>query len=119
MTYEVTKKHQTNYPDPLTLEKGEQVIIDHEYDDENEWNNWVYCFKIDKSQEGWVPEHLIDRKFNHGIVRDSYTAKELSVDIGERLEGIKEMNGWIWVRRLSDDEEGWVPLKNLEISKSE
>ncbi|MFP4050795.1 MAG: SH3 domain-containing protein [Thermoplasmata archaeon] len=114
MKYKVIKEHKTNHPEPLKLEKGEQVIIDHKYDGPKDWPNWVYCTKIDKSQEGWVPEGIIDKKFNHGIITENYTAKELDIEVGEELEGIKELNGWLWCRKSSDDEEGWVPLDNLE-----
>jgi hypothetical protein len=62
MNYLVIKEHKSNYPEPITLEKGERILIG-----EKEWVNWRYCYKFDKSQEGWVTEQLINISNQYGI----------------------------------------------------
>lgn len=49
-----------------------------------------------------------------GIVLEDYTAKELDVNEGESLTGLKELNGWTWCVRTLDSAEGWVPNENLK-----
>ena len=42
-----------------------------------------------------------------------YTARELSVEEGQKVRVQKTLNGWAWCRVESSNEEGWVPLVNL------
>ncbi|MCC8148296.1 hypothetical protein [Akkermansia sp.] len=44
-----------------------------------------------------------------GSVLEDYSARELVVDRGEDIVKIKTLNGWTWVRRTNDGEEGWIP----------
>ncbi|MTI49881.1 MAG: ligand-binding protein SH3 [Firmicutes bacterium] len=116
MNYLVIKEHKSNYPKPITLEKGERILIGEKYEGEKEWVNWRYCYKLDKSQEGWVPEQLINISNQYGILKENYTAKELTIKTGEKVKGITELNGWIWCKD-ENGREGWIPklnLKNLE-----
>ena len=48
-----------------------------------------------------------------GIIIKQYTAKELNVNIGERLIGLEELNEWVWCEGR-DGEKGWVPKENLQ-----
>ena len=58
--------------------------------------------------EGIAPENLT-KIFNHeGIALSDYSAKELTVGKGMRVEIQKKMNGWSWCRTESG-EEGWLP----------
>lgn len=109
----VINSHRSDYPSPLTLKKGEMVVLDKVYEGAEDWPNWIFCKKLDGSNEGWVPEQLIERRENHGLVLEDYSANELNVDVGETLEAIKEMNGWVWCKKVKCDEMGWVPLKNV------
>jgi len=112
MTYIVTEQHETEYQNPIMLKIGEKVIIGEEFSgsgNEENWTNWVYCKKIDGSTEGWVPKQIIE--YNSEIIIQDYSAKELSVEKGMIIEGIKELNGWLWSRIKSTDETGWIPLK--------
>lgn len=108
MKYIVVKKHISNYPNPITLRKGEKVIVGKKYVGNENWSNWIYCFKLDKSQEGWVPEQILD----DNIIKEDYTANELNVDEGEILIGTKELNGWLFCCDKMGNE-GWVPKDNL------
>ena len=113
MKYIVIKRHKSNYPDPIILEKGEKVKLGQKYDGPEDWPNWLYCYKLDSSKEGWVPEQNIRKIGEYGIVKEDYTAKELNVEEGEQVEGKTELNGWIWCRRNKNCEEGWIPKSNL------
>ncbi|MDV2686430.1 hypothetical protein RYX56_18840 [Alkalihalophilus lindianensis] len=49
-----------------------------------------------------------------GLILEDYIAKELEVNVDEQLIKFKELNGWIWVKRLTNSEEGWVPKENVK-----
>ena len=112
--YIVIEKHETEYPNPITLTIGEKVIIgeEHEVTESENWENWIYCTKVDNSNAGWVPKQIIDNE-SERILRD-YSAKELTVEEGVILEGIEELNGWLLSKNKSTDEVGWVPMDNVK-----
>jgi len=112
MKYEVIENHRTEYPNPILLSQGEKVIIGEESD--QDWPNWVFCIKLDKSNSGWVPKQIIQYENDFGLVLENYSAKELDIDIGTKVEGIKKLNGWLWLKNMDTSEIGWVPLKKLE-----
>lgn len=113
MEYLVIKKHKSNYPNPINVRKGEKVLVGKEYEGEEDWVNWRYCYKTDKSQEGWIPEQLLNISSQHGVLKEDYTAKELTINKGKKVEGINELNGWVWCRD-SQGREGWIPKLNLK-----
>ncbi|MEH6979466.1 SH3 domain-containing protein, partial [Bacillus pseudomycoides] len=43
MKYVVIQSHASNYPEPISLEKGDQVRVGNVYSGPENWNNWVYC----------------------------------------------------------------------------
>lgn len=108
MKYKVIEKHISNYPNPITLKKGEKVLVGKKYQGSEFWPNWIYCFKLDKSQEGWVPEQILE----NDIVKEDYTANELNVKEEDIVFGIRELNGWIFCKDHLGNE-GWVPKENL------
>lgn len=114
MHYEVVKEHRSNYPQPITLVKGDSVIVGERYAGVEGWNNWVFCTKLDHSAQGWVPEQLLQRDGELGVLTADYTAKELNVDIGDEVVSSKELNGWMWCEKLGDHATGWVPKENLK-----
>ena len=96
MNYVVIKSHRTNYPNPISLVKGQLFIIGEKYKGPEKWDNWYFCTTVDQNSSGWVPAQIIQWKGTEGIAEEDYTAKELDVDEGEHLVGLKELNGWIW-----------------------
>ena len=118
MRYVVTEGHRTEYPNPIQLKQGEKVILGKTSEetvgetpyDEN-WTGWVFCAKPDGSNEGWVPDQIIRREGEHEYAVEDYSARELDVDEGAIMQGIKEMNGWLLGE--CDRETGWVPLDKL------
>ncbi|EOG8283785.1 SH3 domain-containing protein [Salmonella enterica subsp. enterica serovar Newport] len=114
-TFIATGLHRSEYPDPITFTKGTPVVIGEKYEGNENWINWYFC-TVSNHPGGWVPAQLIEQsdKPGYGIANDDYTAKELDVNEGERFQAIKHLNGWVWCRRLSDNEIGWVPAGILE-----
>jgi len=66
--------------------------------------NFIYVFEKLK--------HRIEKQ--KGIVKENYSAKELNINVGEKVIKIKELNGWGWVKRELNNEEGWLPLEILK-----
>jgi hypothetical protein len=110
MDYIVIENHRTEFPNPIILQKGEKVVLGKETDiDDEAGANWVYCKKLDDSNEGWVPKQIID----NATIIEEYHAKELNIDKGTVVEGIKELNTWLWCRNKNTDEVGWIPMRKL------
>lgn len=115
MNYIVIESYQSNYPYPIIIKKGMKVIVGDKYNGEENWDNWRYCSTLDNETQGWVPEQLLVIENEYGILLEDYTAKELNVEKGEIVKGIKELNGWLWCIRLLDKDEGWLPKEKLRI----
>ena len=114
MKYIVIKSHVSNYPDPIGLDEGDAVSIGEKYKGPENWDSWVYCSEEKYKRKGWVPEQIIRKNTGAtGIITEQYTAKELTVNSGEVLRGYRELNGWIWCKKI-DGEEGWLPKEILE-----
>jgi len=116
MTYVVIEPHETEYPNHLILKAGEKVIVGEEFcgkENEENWINWIYCKKIDDTSEGWVPKQIIE--YDNGIILQDYSAKELNVEKGMMIEGIEELNGWLWSRIKSTGETGWIPMEKIKL----
>lgn len=114
MNYIVIESYQTNYPNPIIIKKAMKVKVGDRYNVDGNWENWRYCYTIDNMNQGWVPEQFIDIENDHGIVLVDYTAKELNVEKDEIVKVVKELNGWLWCVRLSDNDEGWLPKEILK-----
>ncbi|GAB6010097.1 SH3 domain-containing protein [Dysgonomonas reticulitermitis] len=39
----------------------------------------------------------------------------MSVREGDILEGIEELNGWLWSENKKTHEMGWIPVKNIKL----
>ena len=110
MNYLVTKNYETEFTNPISLTAGEKVTIGEESSEQ--WLNWVYCTKNDHSNAGWVPKQIIN--YADETILEDYSAKEMNVKKGEIVEGLKELNGWLWAKNKATDEIGWIPLEVLE-----
>jgi hypothetical protein len=87
----VVAGYETRYPDPLTMNVGDELKIVKSRDDE--WPGWVFC-ESQTGKRGW--------------------AREVTVMEGEIVRIEKVESGWAWVTNMTDAT-GWVPLKNLKI----
>ena len=107
----VTTAHTSDYPDPISLTRGDTVTIGREDD---EYPGWVATTTAD-GNTGWAPKELldIDESGGRATARRDYTARELDTRIGQRLTVHSQLAGWLWVC-TEDDEWGWVPESSVE-----
>lgn len=112
--FQVCKVHKSGYPEPIRFGQGTELIVETEYTGNENWKNWFFCHAPGQ-KPGWVPKQVFNFiNKNHAIACADYTAKELDVAVGDKVAGRQILNGWVWCRHLERDEEGWVPLENLE-----
>lgn len=108
----VTKEHISEYPNPIHFSAGDVLTVGEKYVGNEGWDNWFFCSLNGLS--GWVPKQLIEFiNEDTGIAKDNYSAFELDVKEQDEVIGFKQINGWIWCKKLETEEQGWVPLLNL------
>ncbi|OTG85879.1 hypothetical protein B9T31_09820 [Acinetobacter sp. ANC 4558] len=116
MKFIAIRQHRSEFPNPITFQKGTYLNIGEKYLGENNWDHWFFC-TVEGQSGGWVPEQIIDRvDENSGYALENYTAKELEVNAGDELKVDQSLNGWMWCTRIQDGESGWVP-ENLLVQK--
>lgn len=116
--YIVIQDHTSEYPEPITFEKGAPLTVGEKYEGPEGWDNWMFC-ESPGQKGGWVPVQIIEIvKGNAARALEDYTARELNVREGDLLLGSEALNGWVWCKRSDSTESGWVPLANLECTKS-
>lgn len=112
--YVVGKDHTSEYPEPITLEKGAPLCVGEAYRGPEGWDNWLFC-ESPGQKGGWVPAQIIEIVNDKaGRALEDYTARELNVRRGDLLLGSRILNGWVWCEKAGHPESGWVPLGNLE-----
>jgi hypothetical protein len=109
----VIKDHQSEYTDPFLVKAGTILIAE---DKESEWEGWVWC-RTPNSIYKWYPKcylkEITEKPSQFELLRD-YDAKELPVQVGNKVIIQIEESSWAWVVK-HDGEAGWIPLENLEI----
>ena len=117
--YLVVSPHVSEFPNPISFKKGDPLVVGEKHDGLEGWENWYLC-SAPGQEPGWVPGQVIERMSGaQGRALDDYTARELNVQAGEVVIGIKALNGWIWCEKPNDTASGWVPFDNLqEIAES-
>ena len=109
---EVIEAHVSDYSNPIVFSAGDAVTIGRRDD---EFPGWIRVQTADRN-EGWAPESYLTFTGGRSATADcDYCARELDTSLGEALEMLLELNGWIWCRRLQG-EEGWVPAKSVRAS---
>lgn len=112
-TYKVIVNRTSETQRPIKLTCGEPVKCTEESDPNGDWPGWVYCVGLDK--EGWVPKQIIEEINGQYFILEDYDATEFDLCIGEILISEKELNGWIWCRKMDQpDVTAWAPLNCLE-----
>ena len=118
-TYVAIHPHESEYPEPISLRKGDFVSVGQEYDGPEGWEKWYFC-SAPGQKDGWVPGQIIDvKKPGRGIITEDYTARELDTVAGDRLTGSRVLNGWLWATRVSDGAMGWVPMNAIRACVSD
>ena len=115
--YRVLADYQAAYPDPFCVSVGETFQVSEKADVWNSTPDWTWIWCTDqRGKQGWVPKNMIT--FNSdgrtGTVRSSYTARELTVAVGEELDAHQEESGWLWCTN-QQGKRGWVPLDHLTL----
>ena len=107
---QVIQAWKVTYPDPLTLQAGEQVQTGER---DAEWPGWIWCTNT-QGREGWAPLSYLemDAAGLTARARQDYTAAELEVQPGERLVIQQVESGWGWVTNELGIS-GWVPLSHV------
>lgn len=112
--YRVTAPHRSEYPTPLVLKQGEPLNIGERYQGPENWDHWIYCSTVEHTG-GWVPEQIIEHlpQVGTGLALQDYSALEMDVDVDDRVQGNRILNGWCWCLRPRDGAQGWVPTSKL------
>jgi len=87
---------------PLTLSGREDIWDGH---------RWLWAIG-DDGRAGWVPDDLLVTVDGRPVAAWDYTAIELTVAAGERVDLLHHTHGWGWCRD-GDGREGWLPLGKL------
>jgi hypothetical protein len=107
------KDYRSPYPSPIVFQKGENVKVCHEFTDDPDWKNWVWCEGKD-GKRAWVPKQYLDVDGVDWVFNINYNAMELSVQIGEILVVHEIINGF-GVAEKPNGTKGWVPMRNMKI----
>jgi SH3-like domain-containing protein len=100
----VVREYTAQYPDPITVQAGDRVLVGA---DDPEFPGWRWCTGPD-GRAGWVPERLLQREGPEAVMRQDYTARELSAQGGAEVVLHHAISGWAWVT-ASDGCAGWSP----------
>ncbi|WP_313217409.1 SH3 domain-containing protein [Stenotrophomonas sp.] len=113
MRYTVVASHRSEFPQPITLSRGDALVVGERYQGPEGWDDWYLC-EAAGQQPGWVPAQVIGRDTQQqAFAREDYCARELDVHVGQVLDGGRIMNGWVWSETTDGRGSGWVPLRVL------
>jgi uncharacterized protein YgiM (DUF1202 family) len=110
MLARVTKQWTAIYPQPLTIQAGEQLKVGRRDD---EWPGWVWCETL-AGVGGWMLERLLDE---NGCALNAYTARELTVQVGDELTVHTAESGWYWAT-TANGQSGWVPASHVWVAEA-
>ena len=113
----VTKDYDAQYPDPITLARGEAATLDGRGEAWEDNPAWIWVWGENAAGKGgWIPRPLLRiegaRGEKTGVALEDYDARELSVVADERVAVSREMCGWAWCV-VDANRSGWVPLSHL------
>jgi SH3-like domain-containing protein len=78
---------------------------------DDEYPGWIWTIVAD-GNAGWAPESLLEIDGETALTKSDYTARELNTQVGDALDVVRELTGWLWVRN-ERDEEGWIPAATV------
>lgn len=108
--YKAIKDRISTIESPIVLMKGETVELLEMSNPDGDWPNWALCKK--EEMIGWVPQQIID---DNGIILENYNATEFDLTSGDIINGLKELNGWVWgYKKNQEAHNAWAPLNYLE-----
>jgi len=106
----VKREYSSSYTDAIRFKDEDEVIVE---DRQSEWEGWIWCRRSDGIAR-WVPESYVERDNMTGTMRRDYSARELTIAVGDELIILEEECGWVWCRN-GQNELGWVLIENIDI----
>src|SRR6476620_7829899 len=107
----VREAYTAQYGDPIALCHGDPVQVQRA---DAEFTEWLWCRGPDE-KEGWVHRSFLSQSSGRAVAVSDYSAKELTVAVGEQARIIRILDGWAFVE-LDGSGAGWVPERVLETS---
>jgi SH3-like domain-containing protein len=108
----VREAYAAQYGDPIAFRRGDTVQVQRA---DAEFSEWLWCRGPD-GKEGWVHRSFLSQSSVRAVAIADYSAKELTVAVGERGRVIRVLDGWAFVE-LGGGRVGWVPERVLNILK--
>ena len=105
----VVAPYEAAYDGALRLRPGDTVTVG---DGDDRWPAFRWC-TTDDGAVGWVPENYLEISGETGRAVRDYDTNELTVVVGDRLQVLAEMGGWLRCRHPSG-EVGWLPAEHTE-----
>jgi hypothetical protein len=112
-TLRVAKPHRSNYGDPISFNKGDNLQVGREDD---MYPGWIWAITKDGNR-GWAPVKLLKIDQSHARAQEDYSARELNTRQGEKLVLLRAMNAWYWVSNSAGDT-GWIPESTVIPARS-
>ncbi len=109
----VREGYAAQYDDPIALRRDDAVEVQRA---DAEFTEWFWCRGPD-GKEGWVHGSFLSRSSGRAVAISDYSAKELTVAVGERGRMIRVLDGWAFVE-IGAGRVGWVPVQVLDTSAS-
>lgn len=108
----VIKAHKASYDKTINAKAGDIVTLDHSKSPDNEWPGWIWG--VDKNGLGsWLPINYLDIENDTAKFKCDYSAKELTVEISDKLTVINEESGW-YLCKDESGQIGWIPIENVK-----
>jgi hypothetical protein len=106
----VIEEYQAEYPDPIQAKAGDDVVLD--WENKTDIAGWVWSTN-QAGKSGWVPIAYLDIHGEKGKLLHDYSARELTVHVGEVLTVHKTESSFHFVTD-ENGQQGWVPTKNVK-----
>lgn len=101
------REYARPYDDPLAATAGTEVTPDPASGKTTDIVGWIWCRAPD-GREGWVPESWLELRNGRTVLKRDFSALELGVKPGDRIEVILGESGFVLGRNAAG-EQGWVP----------
>lgn len=108
--------YQRAYADPISIREGAEVVPDYDRTALTDFIGWTWCKAAD-GREGWVPNGWTTKSNAILQLKRDYSARELTVSRGDRVELLYSESGFVYCRAPSG-ESGWLPDGVLELIAS-
>ena len=111
MEYRVIDSHRSDFPQSIRLRRGDVVSVTDKAS--TAFPDWVFCTTTSEAPGGWVPRSILRIDDAGGHVQEDYDATELDADVGDVVEGLRVLGGWVWCRDRRSGRLGWLPLEKV------